>query len=161
MASVFVQWLHAHIGLITCDVVLKNLFLTIKKLLPIYHDWKTSDCMHINIKDFWKSHLTYNIKWRPHKIIFFCKLSKLFKYNKYQLTKRLLEEKLKGFFGVSQENVVHWISNSNKITRFLSLSVVDYCIIIIHKVFTCDSTQWVFNSDDLILQVLKAIAYRF
>ena len=38
MASVFVQWLHAHIGLITYDVVLMNFFLTIKKLLPIYHD---------------------------------------------------------------------------------------------------------------------------
>ena len=32
MASVFVQWLHAHIGLITCDVVLMNFFFDNQKI---------------------------------------------------------------------------------------------------------------------------------
>ena len=43
--------------------------------------------------------------------------------------------------------------------------MVDGCIIIIHEVFTCDPTQWnklrqlIFNSDNLFLHVLNAIAY--
>ena len=50
-----------------------------------------------------------------------CKLNKLFKYNKYQLTKRWLEGNLDGFFGDSEENVAHRISNNYEISGFLSL----------------------------------------
>ena len=49
----FVQWWHAHTGLIMC--IINEFVLTIKELLPIYHMTEKRDVrlhMHTNIKDF-------------------------------------------------------------------------------------------------------------
>ena len=81
-----------------------------------------------------------------HSWYIWCKLNKMLKYNKYRLTKRWFN---------SKENSKAYSEFLNKmrliecriVTQYqdfydLFIIVVVGCIIIIHEVFTCDSTQW-------------------
>ena len=64
----------------------------------------------------------------------------LLKYNKYQLTKRCLEGKLEEISSEFLKNM--WLIEYRTLRNIrIFIIVVHGCIVIIHEVFTCDSTQ--------------------